>query len=203
MRIGIFGGTFDPPHLGHLILADEARWGLKLDQIFFVLTPHPPHKQGRVITPVEIRWEMLTKALHGEPSFVTSRVDLDRNPPHYAVDTVKIMKERMPGTTLVYLMGSDSLRDLPTWYHPEDFIIACDMIGVMRRSDYQVDLTSLEAKVPGITEKASFVDAPLLEISSSDLRWRIANGKPYRFYVPESVWKIIQSQKLYKTNNKA
>lgn len=198
MRIGIFGGTFDPPHLGHLILADEARNELELAQIYFVLTPNPPHKQGITVTPVEIRLEMLAKALSGEPTFVISRVDLDRDPPHFAVDTVKIYREMMPGTTLVYLMGGDSLRDLPTWHHPVDFVDACDLIGVMSRPQIQVDIKSVAVKVPGIIAKLRFIDAPLLEISSSDLRWKIANGEPYRFYLRESVWKFIQSKKLYR-----
>ncbi|UCH59335.1 MAG: nicotinate (nicotinamide) nucleotide adenylyltransferase [Anaerolineales bacterium] len=198
MRIGIFGGTFDPPHLGHLILADEARIELELAQIYFVLTPNPPHKQGITVTSVEIRLEMLAKALSGEPSFVISRVDLDRDPPHFAVDTVEIFREMMPGTTLVYLMGGDSLRDLPTWHHPVDFVDACDLIGVMSRPQVEVDIKSLAVKVPGIITKLRFIDAPLLEISSSDLRWKIANGEPYRFYLRESVWKFIQSKKLYR-----
>jgi len=198
MRIGIFGGTFDPPHMGHLILADEACQWLDLDQILFVLTPYPPHKQGVMITPVEIRWEMLSKALLGAPSFVQSRVDLDRSPPYYAVDTVKVLREQMPTATLVYLMGGDSLHDLPTWHHPKDFVTACDMIGVMCRPDFQVDLPRLESEIPGITGKVNFIKAPLLEISSSNLRWRIANDKPYRFYLPERVWEIIQSKKLYR-----
>lgn len=198
MRIGIFGGTFDPPHLGHLILADEARNELELAQIYFVLTPNPPHKQGITVTSVEIRLEMLAKALSGEPSFVISRVDLDRDPPHFAVDTVEIFREMMPGTTLVYLMGGDSLRDLPTWHHPVDFVDACDLIGVMSRPQVEVDIKSLAVKVPGIITKLRFIDAPLLEISSSDLRWKIANGEPYRFYLRESVWKFIQSKKLYR-----
>lgn len=198
MRIGIFGGTFDPPHLGHLILADEARIELELAQIYFVLTPNPPHKQGITVTSVEIRLVMLAKALSGEPSFVISRVDLDRDPPHFAVDTVEIFREMMPGTTLVYLMGGDSLRDLPTWHHPVDFVDACDLIGVMSRPQVEVDIKSLAVKVPGIITKLRFIDAPLLEISSSDLRWKIANGEPYRFYLRESVWKFIQSKKLYR-----
>lgn len=198
MRIGIFGGTFDPPHLGHLILADEARNELELAQIYFVLTPNPPHKQGITVTSVEIRLVMLAKALSGEPSFVISRVDLDRDPPHFAVDTVEIFREMMPGTTLVYLMGGDSLRDLPTWHHPVDFVDACDLIGVMSRPQVEVDIKSLAVKVPGIITKLRFIDAPLLEISSSDLRWKIANGEPYRFYLRESVWKFIQSKKLYR-----
>jgi len=197
LRIGIFGGTFDPPHLGHLILAQEARYRLDLEQILFVLTPQPPHKQGAPITPVKMRLEMLTSALHDEPAFVLSRVDLDRQPPHYAADTVKLIRQGISGQTLVYLMGADSLRDLPNWHRPEEFVASCDVIGVMCRPDSGVDMSALEAILPGLTGKVMFIDAPLLEISSSDLRRRIASGEPYRFYLPEGVWKIIQSKRLY------
>jgi len=197
MRTGIFGGTFDPPHLGHLILAEEACWQLDLRRVLFVLTPNPPHKREIPVTQAEVRLELLTRALQGKAGFSLSRVDLDRPPPHYAVDTVKLLRGEMPGETWVYLMGGDSLRDLPTWHHPEDFIAACDEIGVMCRPDARVDLTALEARLPGLTQKVRFIEVPLLEISSSDLRRRIAQGQPYRNYLPEAVWKMIQSQRLY------
>ncbi|HSF80023.1 MAG TPA: nicotinate-nucleotide adenylyltransferase [Anaerolineales bacterium] len=198
MRIGIFGGTFDPPHIGHLILADEARYSLDLDQVLFVLTPNPPHKKDLSLTPVNFRLEMLASALNGEPAFVLSRIDLDRSPPHYALDTVKLIRQNMPGSTLVYLMGGDSLQDLPTWHQPEEFVAACDQIGVMCRPASQVELPALELKIPGIVKKACLIEAPLLEISSSDIRRRVASGEPYRFYLTAGVWKIIHSKKLYQ-----
>src|SRR3990172_859619 len=196
-RIGIFGGTFDPPHLGHLILAQEARYKLNLDQVLFVLTPEPQHKQGAQVTPVELRLELLSSALLSDPGFVLNRVDLDRPPPHYAADTVRTIRQSLPGRTMVYLMGGDSLRDLPDWHRPEEFVAACDLIGVMWRPYSGVDMDALEVKIPGLTSKVKFIDAPLLQISSSDLRRRIAAGEPYRYYLPEGVWKIIQSKRLY------
>ena len=149
--IGIFGGTFDPPHLGHLILAAEARAQLGLDKLLWVLTPDPPHKQGQSIARIENRLEMVKLAIVDDPQFELSTVELTRPGPHYAVDTVQILARQNPGAKLVYLMGGDSLRDLPTWHRPAEFVSACQMIGVMRRPGDAVELPSLEKSLPGLT----------------------------------------------------
>ena len=198
MRIGIFGGTFDPIHLGHLILAAEAQAQLELDRLLFVLTPYPPHKQGRKITPIEIRLEMLQTAIGDNPVFELSRVDIDRPPPQYAVDTVRFLDQTFPEAELVYLMGGDSLQDLPTWYHPQEFVQACHYLGVMRRPGDYIDLTDIENQIPGIRAKILFVDAPLLEISSSEIRQRVAHSRPYRYFLPLPVYNIIQARHLYQ-----
>ena len=143
--IGIFGGTFDPPHLGHLILAAEAYAQLGLERCLWVLTPDPPHKQGQSITPLKHRLAMLKLAIAGDPQFELSTVDLDRPGPYYAVDTVKILAAQIPGANLVYLMGGDSLRDLPKWHLPADFVDACHAIGVMRRPGDDIDLPDLSS----------------------------------------------------------
>ncbi len=197
-RLGVFGGTFDPPHLGHLILADEAQSQLCLEQVLWILTPDPPHKEGQMLTALEHRLDMLAAAISSNPSFHISRVDIDRSPPHYAVDTVKLLAETYPRDELVYLMGGDSLHDLPTWHDPRQFVYACDGMGVMRRPGVRVVLNSLEKTLPGLTQKVRFIDAPLLEISSSDIRSRAAQGKPIRYYVPAAVYQIIRERKLYQ-----
>ena len=111
MRIGVFGGTFDPPHLAHLILAEEARYQLALERVLWVLTPESPLKPNDRITPVEQRLDMLEAALIENPAFEVSRVDLDRPPPHYAFETLKILKGSFSKGELFYLMGGDSFRD--------------------------------------------------------------------------------------------
>jgi nicotinate-nucleotide adenylyltransferase len=201
MRIGIFGGTFDPPHLGHLILAAEAGYQLYLDRLLFVLTPDPPHKQDRQITPVEDRLAMLVAAISDNPAFELSRVEVDRPGPHYAVDTMKLLREEYPGDELVYLMGGDTLMGLPVvWRQPHEFIAACDYLGVMRRPQDTIDLEGLESQLPGIREKVQFMDAPLLEIASRQIRQRAAEGRPYRYYLPESVCQVIRERKLYRAS---
>lgn len=197
-RIGVFGGTFDPPHLGHLILASEALSQLQLDKLLWVLTAVPPHKLGQAITPLDERLEMLKLALADEPQFEVSRVDMDRPGPHYTVDTMQILARQYPGATLVLLIGGDSLHDIPTWHRPIDVVKACDEIGVMRRPGSRFDLSSLEQKVPGITAKLKFVDAPLLEIASHEIRSRAADGQPFRYYVPKPVYEYIVKNGLYR-----
>ena len=196
--MGIFGGTFDPPHLGHLILAAEARAQLGLERLLWVLTPDPPHKQGQSIAPLEQRLEMVKLAIADDPQFEISSVELDRPGPHYALDTVQILAGQNPGVNLVYLMGGDSLRDLPDWHRPADFVSACHLIGVMRRPDDAVELGILEESLPGLTAKVRFVDAPLLEIAAHEIRNRIADGRPFRYFLPEPVYKYIDSHGLYR-----
>lgn len=198
MRIGIFGGTFDPPHQGHLILADECRQQLALDRLLWVLTPHPPHKKTKSITPIEIRLEMVLAAIQDDPHFEFSRVDLDRPAPLYSVDTVRILRQQNPEAELVFLVGGDSLRDLPKWHDPASLIAAVDELGVMRRPQDTVDLPALERVLPGLKAKLRFVQAPLLEISSTKIRQTIAAGGSARYYLPSAVYDIIEKYELYR-----
>ena len=202
MKIGIFGGTFDPPHFGHLILAAEALDQLKLDRLLFVLTADPPHKQGRHMTAIEDRLALLKAALVDNPAFELSRVDIDRPGPHYTVDTVQLLREQHPGAELTYLMGGDSMRNLLIdWHKPDEFVEACDFIGVMRRPQDYIDVEVLEAQIPGLKNKVLFMDAPLLEISSHQIRERAASGRPYRYYLPRAVYDIICQHRLYQTSD--
>jgi nicotinate-nucleotide adenylyltransferase len=198
MRLGIYGGTFDPPHLGHLILAAEAQAQLGLAQVLWVLTPFPPHKTGQEVTQLTDRLDLLAAALEDNPAFELCRVDIDRPPPHYAVDTVNLLHAQYPQARLVYLMGGDSLSDLPLWHRPADLILACDEIGVMLRPGHAMDLVVLEARLPGLRQRARLIRAPLLEISSSDLRRRIAQGQPYRYFLPQPVYQLIEARRLYQ-----
>ena len=199
MRMGIFGGTFDPPHVGHLILAMEAFDQLHLDKVLWVLTPNPPHKIGKEITSTEIRLEMVEASIGDDPAFQLSRVDIDRPGPHYMRDTVDLLRLEFPAASLVFLMGGDSLRDLPTWHEPVDFVRSCDHLGVMHRVGEKINLDLLEKKIPGISHKVEFIEAPILEISSQKVRQLVSLGKPYRYYLLPSVFEIIQSKGLYRT----
>lgn len=196
--LGIFGGTFDPPHLGHLILAAEAHQQLSLTRLLWVLTPDPPHKQAAPILPLAHRLTMLQLAISGDADFELSRVEMDRPGPHYALDTLNLLAEQNPGAEMVYLMGGDSLRDLPTWHRPADLLSACRYLGVMRRPGDSIDLPALEAILPGITSKVRFVEAPLLEIASHEIRQRIAEGHPFRYYLPPAVYRYIVRHQLYR-----
>lgn len=197
MRVGILGGTFDPPHIGHLVLAAEAQSQLELDRILWVLTPFPPHKAGQEITPIEHRLDMLLAMITDNPGFELSRVDLDRPPPHYALDTVRLLTSSHLRDEMIYLMGGDSLRDLPTWHRPRDFVMACEAIGVMRRPGDEIDLDALETIIPGLTKKVRYIQAPLIDISSSMIRQRIASGQSYRYFLPPEIYQYIRRYRLY------
>lgn len=198
-RIGIFGGTFDPPHFGHLILAAEAQYQLELDLLLFVLTPDPPHKQGRKLTRLEDRVAMLSAAIENQPGFELSTVDIDRPGPHYTADTLLILREQYPHDQLIYLMGGDSLVGLPhDWHKQEEFIANCDLIGVMRRPQDKLELAPIEKAFPGISAKIQFVEAPLLEIASNQIRRRVREGRPYCFYLPEPVRRVIAERGIYQ-----
>ena len=196
-RIGIFGGTFDPPHLGHLILACEIRAQLKLDRLLWVLTPNPPHKLDRVITPLKDRLAMVHLAIDDNPFFELSKVEIEREGPHYTIETLHIIQRKNPNSNLIYLMGGDSLHNLPSWHRPEEIISACYEIGVMRRPGDLIDLSELDKIFPNLRPKLRYVDAPLLEIASSEIRRRAKAGLPIRYYLADAVYGYIQENRLY------
>jgi nicotinate-nucleotide adenylyltransferase len=198
-RIGVFGGTFDPPHLGHLILASEARFQLRLNRLLWVLTAVPPHKIKNTISPVEARLEMLRRAVAGESDFEISTVDIDRPGPHYMLDTIRLLIAQNPESEMVLVIGEDSLHDLPGWHRPLELVAACSEIGVMRRPGDLKDFSALERSLPGLSRKVHFVDAPLLEIASHQIRERARRNMPFRYYVPATVHEYISSHRLYQS----
>lgn len=198
MDIGVLGGTFDPPHLGHLILAAEAVYQLRLNKVLFVVTPSPPHKQGWLISSIADRLQMVEMAIEQNNDFQISRVDVDRSPPHYAVDSMKILHHQYPHDSLFYLMGADSLRDLPTWHLAHEFVSSCDGIGVMQRTLDELELQDLEQKLPGLSAKVIWLSAPHFDISSREIRERVRMQAPFRYFVTEKVYHYILKKKLYQ-----
>ena len=197
-KIGLFGGTFDPPHIVHLILASEAAYQFGLSRLYWVLTPDPPHKQAQPITPFPQRLEMLQMVTADNPIFEISSLEMDRPGPHYTIDTVRLLAEQQPDVDIVLLLGGDSLRDLPTWRLHADLIAAVSKIGVMRRPGDPFDMPALEAKIPGVTDKVIFIDALLQNLSSREIRRRITSGEMYRYYVHPSVYEYIEANRLYR-----
>lgn len=198
MRIGIFGGTFDPPHVGHLILAAEALEQLDLDRLLWVLTPDPPHKRGRTLSPLEVRLRMVSAAIEGNPAFEISRVEIDRPGPQFAYKTAQLLARQFPGAELYYLIGGDSLRELPTWRNPQELLAAVTALAVVRRPRTRIDLARLERLIPGLSAKTIFIPAPLLDISSSQIRKRAAQSGTYRYFLPEKVFRIVEETHLYR-----
>ena len=141
---------------------------------------------------------MLKAMVNHDTIFELSRIEIDRPGPHFSVDTVRLLQAEYPEDEIIYLMGGDSLRTLPEWSRGQEFVEACDVIGVMRRPGENVDLSELEQKLPGLSARLQFIDAPLLEIASREIRARITEGGAYRYYLYPSVYEIIEERGLYK-----
>ena len=201
MRLGIFGGTFDPPHLAHLIFAQEAAFQLHLERVLWLLTPVSPLKSDLEISPWEQRLELLEAALAGNQKFEVSRVDIDRPGPHFAYESMKILADQNEGVQLLYLIGEDSLRDLTKWERPDELLRYCHQVGVMRRPEVETNLEQLEGNIQGIRSKIKWVESPLLEISGRMIRSRLRSGQPVRYYLPDAVHELIREKGLYKINN--
>jgi nicotinate-nucleotide adenylyltransferase len=198
-RLGIFGGTFDPPHNAHLLLARESCRQLDLARVLWVLTPAPPHKERPDITPYPLRREMLLAAISGEKRFVLDEVESERPGPHYMADTIRILQSRHAGSELFLLLGEDSLRDLPLWHRPADVVALCPLV-VMRRPGAEADLAALEKTLPGITARTRFIETPALDISSTRLRELAGKGQSIQGYVPKPVDEIIHKKRLYSSS---
>ncbi len=196
-RIGLLGGTFDPPHIAHLALAEEGLTQLHLDRVLWLITPDPPHKRGISITPFAIRMEMLQAALRGYEKFEISTLEAELPAPQYTVETVRLLKEKFPGVEFYYLMGEDSLRDLPLWHQPANLISLLTGVGVLKRPEVTVNWKTLESSIPGIREKVFFFEAPLLQVASHDIRQRVRTGRPYRYMISEGVAQVIERYHLY------
>jgi nicotinate-nucleotide adenylyltransferase len=201
-RVGVLGGTFDPVHYGHLVIAEEVRAALDLAEMIFIPAGHPPHKQGEIVSTAEDRLAMLELATASNPHFSISLVDLDRPGPSYTIETLKLLHEQWSEKTAIcFVIGWDSLEDLPKWYEPEGVLEQMAHLVAVHRPGYQEEpefRQRLEARLPGIGEKLLPVSAPQLAISSTDLRRRVAEGRPIRYQTPEAVERYIVEHNLYK-----
>ena len=196
-RIGIFGGTFDPIHIGHLILAEEAWHQLGLRQVYLTPAGDPPHKQSKPLTSVEHRVAMAKLATMDNDHIRVSRIDADRPGPHYTVDMVRLLNANIDGNTdIFFLMGMDSLRDLPSWHRAEWLVANCRLVALSRH-DVDLDWERLEAALPGIKQQVVILDMPELEIASHKLQERVRTGRPIRYQVPRAVEQYIQQNQLY------
>lgn len=196
-RIGIFGGTFDPIHIGHLILAQEAWFQLDLDRVYLVPAGDPPHKQGRGLLPVEHRLRMTQLATADSEYIRVSRMDADRPGPHYTADMVRLIRQRLdPDIETFFLMGLDSLRDIPSWSEADWLVKNCKLVA-LNRYDVTLDWTHLNQALPGIQEQVIILDMPELEIASNQIQRRVREGQPIRYLTPRTVEQYIYAHKLY------
>lgn len=190
MRIGIYGGSFDPVHYGHLLLAESAREQLKLDLVLFMPAAIAPHKRNQQAAPDAARIEMLELAIGGHAAFEVSRLEMDRGGVSYTVDTLSALHDEYPEAELVLLVGGDTLVDMPNWKDPEK-VVSLARIGVVDRAGIEID----SANLPG--GQILHVTMPLIELSSREIRSRVSRGESIRYQLPRGVEQYISVAGLY------
>jgi nicotinate-nucleotide adenylyltransferase len=193
-RVGLFGGTFDPPHAGHLALAECARDRLRLDEVRFVPVGEPPHKQRRDLSPAANRLAMTRLAVRGVPRFEVSTIETRRRGPSFTVDTLRRLAAERPRAQLFLLIGADSLDDLARWRDPEEIRRLATLV-VARRPG--------ATSRPGRGRKVTWLDCPEFDVSSSEIRRRVRTRRSIRFLVPEPVRAYIERHGLYRATGRA
>jgi len=198
MNIGVLGGTFDPIHIGHLIVAEEVRTRLDLAEVLFVPAGQPWLKPDSPVSTAEHRVEMVRLAIADKPYFKLSTTEIERAGPSYTVDTIAELLGRLgSGDELFFILGWDSLAELPKWKEPSRLIKMCRLVAVPRPGYPIPDLKFMEPKVPGLSQRVMLMDKPEIDISASGIRSRIAQGLSIHHLVPEPVERYIKQHRLY------
>jgi nicotinate-nucleotide adenylyltransferase len=195
-RIGVLGGTFDPIHHGHLALAEEARVALRLDTVLLVPAGQQPLKHGAHVASPHQRLEMAGLACENNPALAVSPVEVERPGPSYTVTTLEHLQAETGGE-LHFILGADALADLHRWREADRVVELARLIAV-GRPGYVADLAALEARLPGVVGRVTLLEGPRLDISSSELRRRIAGGRPVRYLLPDAVIAYIEEHRLYR-----
>ena len=197
LRFGLLGGTFDPPHWGHLWLAELARVQLNLDKVLFLPVGEPVHKVGWTITAVPHRLQMVSLAIQNNPNFVLDTTDCNRPSPHSTVTLLPLLRQAHPKATFWLLLGGDSLRDLPTWHEPECLLTQC-RLAVLPRPGVEIDWEHLETAVPGSKTAVAILSGPTLSISATAIRNWVQQGHEPNYLLPTAVSNYIQQNQLYR-----
>lgn len=208
-RIGLLGGTFDPPHYGHLLAAQEAACQLRLDRVLFLPARQNPLKQAEPSSPAHDRCAMVARAIADNPLFTLSKLDLDRSPPSYTADLLRALQaERERGAEpglrgesdeLFFLVGADILPELPRWRSPDEILRLARLVVVNRPGAPPPDLAALELALPGSRARVLILEIPGVAISASDLRARVRAGRSIRYLTPPDVEDYIRRQGLYRS----
>jgi nicotinate-nucleotide adenylyltransferase len=198
MRLGIFGGTFDPVHYGHLLLAEQCLEHFRLDEVWFVPVGVPPHKPHPGIAGGKARAEMLELAVAGHEKFRVDRREIERTEPCYTIDSLREVRAEDPSRELYFLLGADSLHDFPTWREPDRILELARLAVVNRGAAAKPDLQPLqEVLAKQLLERIEFLSIPGIEISASDIRRRVREGKSIRFMTPRAVECYIETHRPY------
>ncbi|KPL16184.1 MAG: hypothetical protein AMJ93_16025 [Anaerolineae bacterium SM23_84] len=196
-RIGVLGGTFDPIHCGHLVIAEDARAYLDLEKVLFVPAYQPPHKRRGSYSTFEHRVHLTELAIAGNPRFELSLIESGHSGPSYTVDTLRDLQAELgPDVQLYFIIGMDSLANILSWCKPTELLTLCRIV-VAERAGYQVDLDALEEGLPGLRDSLELIDTPELSISSTDLQRRVQRGLPIRYQVAPEVERYIHDHGLY------
>lgn len=199
MRIGIMGGTFDPVHIAHLIIAEEARERLDLSRIVFIPAGDPWLKEEEPVTPAHIRLDMVYRATLDNPSFEVSDIEIQRPGPTYTVDTLAALREDWGQEAEVFfIMGMDALARLPEWKEPELFLEQCTPVVFVRPEYPRSGLCPVREALPGVEDNLKLLDGPAIGVSSTGVRCRVAEGRSIRYLVPPGVAEVIRERGLYK-----
>jgi nicotinate-nucleotide adenylyltransferase len=197
-RIGLLGGTFNPPHLGHLVCAQEAWDQLRLDRVLLVPVHTPPHKEADGDPGVEARVELCELAVAGDERLGVSRIDADVPGPSFTLDTLSRLHERHPGDQLTFIVGGDMAHSLPSWREPEAILELADLAVAEREDVRRKDIVERLSGLRGARERIRFFDMPRIDISSSLVRQRSAAGRPIRYLVPDQVAAAVERTRMYR-----
>ena len=198
MKLGVLGGTFDPPHIGHLILAEEARLALGLGQVLFVPAGAPWRKAGQELSPREDRLAMVRLAVGDNPHFAVSALEIEREGPSYTAETLAALREKLAADSEVFfILGQDSLADLPNWWQPQRIISLARLAVAARTAWEPAHADALEREVPGISQRLVWLDMPRIDISSTAVRERVRLGVSIRYWVSPGVEEYIRQHGLY------
>jgi len=195
-RLGLFGGTFDPPHVGHLALAEWARESLRLDLVLFVPAGRPPHKSRADLSDTAARLAMTRLAVRGQPAFRVSNLETRRDGPSFTVDTLREVRDRFPSARRFLLIGADSLADLSHWRNPEEIVRLATLVVAVRPGEKAARGRLAFGRRP------IWLDNPGLEVSSSTIRARARAGRSVRYLVPDAVVRYIESHRLYRRSRR-
>ena len=201
VRVGVMGGTFDPIHNGHIAIAEEARYRLTLSYVIFIPAGQPWMKSRLPVTPAKDRLEMVRLAITPYPYFRLSRIETERQGPTYTVDTLEELRKELGMDHQLYLvLGWDTVAQLPKWYEVARLINLCEIVAVPRPGYSLPDIDELDLSIPGIARHITLMDSPRIEISATDIRDRVAQGKSISSLVPDAVVKYIREKHLYEVN---
>lgn len=197
-RLGVFGGTFDPIHYGHLRLANEALYQFRLDRVLFIPAGRPPHKLGEPLTGRHDRWAMTLLAVNSHPKFDISAMEMERDGPSYTVDTLlELQAIYSAGADFYFIMGADAVLEMHTWKQPDRVLDLCQLVLSARPG---FDLQSLKhVPVPGLMERAQVMQGPLMDVSSTQIRQRVLSNESICYMTPEPVVEYIRKTGLYTT----